>query len=45
MPQLRGNEPTLGLNIWCMVDALSLVHDVWDDIVETLVVMLDGCDT
>jgi hypothetical protein len=24
----------------CMVDALALVHDVWDDIAETLVMIL-----
>jgi hypothetical protein len=24
------------VEVWCMVDALALVHDVWDDIVETL---------
>jgi hypothetical protein len=22
------------VDVWCMVDALALVHDVWDDIIE-----------
>jgi hypothetical protein len=30
------------VEVWCMVDALVLVHDVWDDIVETIFMMLSG---